>query len=469
MLIVSCPAHGERSDCRTQAWARGGRTLSQCPACLEAQWRGGAKAPWLPAREVKWTDKGERATKCGPRCRDAKRPPCDCECRGMNHGAGMTNPPRRRNPPKPIAYDPATNRYSGAVLVRGDVLRLPRSGSPRGVPAGLYSVERANGFMLNVDRLKDFGHGYLERSSEGRSFSVDPGVTSGPWAFTRLYPTGVNLFDTPNAQELRCGGGQGALNLRSNPLLMTVGANPRRRRENGAQDVYRRITDPAWPTRVRRWYNDSDQAGREDILTTYGGIAAANVERLARFGFDHLGRDLQNEIKRNMAEHGEPPRPTRSNPTLMLVAANPPAGAIERVKRAWARFHHHAFNGKVRQLAPIPGGPSAVFALGHCDSMDFGTGDAKCKGTRPLLCYDPTDQSLWIVATGLAMNLSACKGRALKAITYDPIAASGKEDALFRHDFDTPRPTLEPVGNARRCRAAILQGGVYVVTDWIRN
>lgn len=162
------------------------------------------------------------------------------------------------------------------------------------------------------------------------------------------------------------------------------------------------------------------------------------------------------------------PRRRRENPTLMLVTANPPAAEVERVKAAWARFHQRReFAGKVRQLAPIPGGPSTVFALGTCVSLDFGTGPARCQGTRPLVCYDPSDKSLWIIATGPAMNLSRCAGRALHALTYDPIASSGKEDADFVHSFDRPLPRLRPVGNAGRCRAAMLDGGVYTVSSWI--
>lgn len=37
-------------------------------------------------KPVVWVDKGEYATACGAKCRNACGPSCDCQCRGMNHG-----------------------------------------------------------------------------------------------------------------------------------------------------------------------------------------------------------------------------------------------------------------------------------------------------------------------------------------------------------------------------------------------
>jgi len=160
-------------------------------------------------------------------------------------------------------------------------------------------------------------------------------------------------------------------------------------------------------------------------------------------------------------------RAQRRNPVLMLVTANPPSGAVARVKAAWRKFHHHEFNGRVRSMPPIPGGPSAVFALGECVALDFGTGDARPKGKRPIVVCDPTDDSLWLVAQGPGLNLALCHGKRLHAITYAPVAASGKEDADFRHEFENPLPTLRAVGNPGKCRAALVAGGDYTVRDWI--
>jgi hypothetical protein len=140
---------------------------------------------------------------------------------------------------------------------------------------------------------------------------------------------------------------------------------------------------------------------------------------------------------------------------------------VERVKEAWAKFHHHAFNGAVRRLPSIPGGPSVVFALGECVALDFGTGDARPKGRRPLVCCDPSDDSLWLVAQGGGLNLAKCSGMPLHALTYAPVRASGKEDADFRHSFDKPLPRLKAIGSARACKAALLDGGRYFVRDWI--
>jgi len=162
-----------------------------------------------------------------------------------------------------------------------------------------------------------------------------------------------------------------------------------------------------------------------------------------------------------------PPRRQRRNPMLMVVTGNPPAN-VEKVKRAWKQFHHHDFNGQVRTLPPIPGGPKTMFALGTCVALDFGTGDARPSGSRPLVCCDPTDDSLWIVATNAGMNLSACAGKTLKALTYAPVRASGKEKNVdFRHDFHRPLPHLKPIGRAGKCKAALLDGGRYYVKDWI--
>jgi hypothetical protein len=44
------------------------------------------RVAFLIMREVLWTDKGEHATKCGSKCRNACGPNCDCVCRGLNHG-----------------------------------------------------------------------------------------------------------------------------------------------------------------------------------------------------------------------------------------------------------------------------------------------------------------------------------------------------------------------------------------------
>ncbi len=99
---------------------------------------------------------------------------------------------RRRRNPEPLVYSPSTNRYSGQKLTRGDVLRDD---------AGrLYSLDRANGFMLDVDELDSAGR----RTSRSPSFSVDDSIRKGPWAFKALYAEGRNVFDRTLPNPSRC-------------------------------------------------------------------------------------------------------------------------------------------------------------------------------------------------------------------------------------------------------------------------
>jgi hypothetical protein len=208
----------------------------------------------------------------------------------------------------------------------------------------------------------------------------------------------------------------------------------------------------------------------EDLRTMLVYAKAREVDsdfRVRMDGRADVAR-LTAAIKRaEKRDRPNPRRRRRSNPLLMIVG-NPPTATVERVRKAWARFHHHAFDGKVRKLEAIPGGPSCVFALGTCVALDFGTGDARPSGPRPLVCCDPSDQSLWLVAAGAPMKLTACARRPVHALTYAPVASSGKEKhADFRHEFERPLPVLKPVGDAARCRAALLDGGRYRVDDWI--
>lgn len=89
-----------------------------------------------------------------------------------------------------LVYEPETNRYSGHALVRGDVV-VDKHGQ-------LYSLDRANGFMLTVTELREY-KGVLERGNVDRSFSVDPGVRQGHYRYTELFPEGWNVFDEKRA------------------------------------------------------------------------------------------------------------------------------------------------------------------------------------------------------------------------------------------------------------------------------
>ena len=71
------------------------------------------------------------------------------------------------------------------------------------------------------------------------------------------------------------------------------------------------------------------------------------------------------------------------------------------------------------------------------------------------------------MAQGSGLNLSRCHGKALHALTYDPVRTSGKEDADYRHEFERPLPRLKAIGKASSCKAALLDGGRYFTRDWI--
>lgn len=165
----------------------------------------------------------------------------------------------------------------------------------------------------------------------------------------------------------------------------------------------------------------------------------------------------------------KPPRTERNPPLILVHALNPPVPV--EVERAWKRFHQRdECDAKTVDIGKIPGTPDFTFALGRCVNIEIDGRKCPFQKGKPWLVYDPSDQALWIV-TAEPMNLGGgVAGSNVTAVTYDPVDESGKDpNALFRHEFDVPYPTLSPVGNPRRCRAILLDGGVYRVTDWVRN
>lgn len=157
----------------------------------------------------------------------------------------------------------------------------------------------------------------------------------------------------------------------------------------------------------------------------------------------------------------------RSNPSLILVG-NPQASTPAEIEDAWCKFHQRdTFKGR-KETMNIPGTPPFVFALGELVDIDVGGGLLK-PSPRPLLVCNPKDDSLWIVSHE-PMDVRDLQGRRVVKATYDPVGGSGKEKgAVFRHKFDAPHPVFSPIGDARKCRAALLEGGTYTVDDWIRN
>lgn len=154
---------------------------------------------------------------------------------------------------------------------------------------------------------------------------------------------------------------------------------------------------------------------------------------------------------------------TRANPALMLVTGNPPTSEVEK---AWCRFHQRErYDGTTRNVGSIPGAPAYAMALGRLEEIDLGSGPQGFT-KRPWVAYAPDDKSLWIVADE-PMSLGGAAGRSVVSLTYDPMRTSGKEPAYYKHEFSRPLPVLTPIGAARGCRAAILDGGRYSVRDWV--
>jgi len=165
----------------------------------------------------------------------------------------------------------------------------------------------------------------------------------------------------------------------------------------------------------------------------------------------------------------------RKNPSLMLVTGNPGGVSEAALKAAWCRFHQRdTFTGRKVDLGPTPGTPPVTFALGYLYAIDFGTGDCRvATKARVWVCCNPEDSSIWLVSRE-TMDFSKVAGKAVHALTYDPVEESAKEDAHFKHTFSAPRPTLCPVGHtngsgAKCSKAALVDGGRYKIDSWIRD
>lgn len=159
----------------------------------------------------------------------------------------------------------------------------------------------------------------------------------------------------------------------------------------------------------------------------------------------------------------------KENPSLILVTGANPPPPVE-IERAWCRFHQRdAYDGKTVNFGNVPGAPEFVFALGRCRDIDFGEGPQRFTPAPWLVC-SPDDNSLWIVAPQPMRLGTGVAGAEVHAVTYDPTAESGKTPAYYRHEFDEPRPVMTPVGRVGGravCKAVLLDGGTYRVTDWI--
>lgn len=154
-----------------------------------------------------------------------------------------------------------------------------------------------------------------------------------------------------------------------------------------------------------------------------------------------------------------------------LVRPNPDAPAD--VRMAWEKFHFTDFD-KARsvEIDSIPGVPEQLWALGQWQDCVLEDGTrwsrrGKPGSPSPWLCHDTTDNSLWIVSID---PLPAVRnGAKVKTIAYRTHSASDKDHAVYEHKFHKPLPTIEIVKAKGYPLAALLQGGKYTVTDWIRK
>lgn len=510
-LGLSHAARGKLDDYATRIW-KDHETARESPHAL------------LPNPSDEECDGSHVGPACGYDC------PLFCGGRGGGGAECGCSSCVQENPAQvvgPLAYDPSTNRYSGIALARGDIVRDAKG--------NLYSVDRANGFILNVTALKDYGRGVMERSNEDRSFSVDPSMTKGPWAFVKLYAIGRNVFDSPPPSaalpnptyvardpfargELRresAGPGSCSWCGQQRRVLYTyewesddgrrfgpargkfcglpcfrsyhdVRANPERdeapppmvRFSGGrtcapeskcpycsgpmgwgkltatGEDVWG-CSDPTWKSCGYYYARPVSSSGKPYPCETdgCGSSGTVRLEDGSRVCPRHVPRKPEARI-------------VRPNPHLILVTGNPAPGAVEK---AWCKFHQRdSYDGRTVAFGTIKGMPSFVFALGKCKSVEL-DGVERTFKPQPWLVCAPDDDSLWIVTKDV-MNLgSDAAGRKLTAITYDPTRESGKEPAYYRHEFDTPRPVMTPVGNPHKCRAVLLDGGAYTVSDWIHD
>jgi hypothetical protein len=140
---------------------------------------------------------------------------------------------------------------------------------------------------------------------------------------------------------------------------------------------------------------------------------------------------------------------------------NPAAPA--RIKKSWERFHMRPFTGKVRELPDIPGAPTDLVELGAF--VDMKTSKGTWTGDHDdMVCYEPKDKSIWIIGPR-HLGSSPYDGAVVRTVAYRTYGKSGKDHSVYEHKFHEPHPVLATV----HALAALLDGGKYVVTDWIRK
>ncbi len=142
---------------------------------------------------------------------------------------------------------------------------------------------------------------------------------------------------------------------------------------------------------------------------------------------------------------------------------NPGRAVPSHIKKSWEKFHQTEFAGKCREIADIPGAPSDLMELGEFVDAVAQDGERIKGGPNHSLCYEPSDKSLWIISQRAALKTTS--GKHLATVAYRTFGKSGKDHAVYEHKFHRPLPRLVSVHS----RAAILDGGRYIVTDWIRR
>lgn len=152
---------------------------------------------------------------------------------------------------------------------------------------------------------------------------------------------------------------------------------------------------------------------------------------------------------------------------------NPAPGG--KLKMAWEKFHFTDFEkAKSVEIDSIPGVPENLWALGQWQDCVLEDGyrwgrEGKPGYPSPWLCHNPEDNSLWIVATEPLPDVPMLRGLRVKTIAYRTHSASSKDHAVYEHKFHKPWPTPRIIRAGGYPLAALLDGGKYTVTDWIRK
>jgi hypothetical protein len=172
----------------------------------------------------------------------------------------------------------------------------------------------------------------------------------------------------------------------------------------------------------------------------------------------YVRESLMNDLSRDRR------RPDYPNPPLILVhALNPPVPAD--VEAAWCKFHQKdRYTGTTRDIGKIAGAPDFTFALGRCEALEID--GKKCTfSKRPWssALQRPVD----LDRSPEPMNIGSGMADRRSALTY--VRLERQDRTRCSGTVRQPAPSLDPIGRPAWCKAILLQGGRYKVTDWIHD